>query len=114
MAGRGRIPRGIAAFSRNGTFRWRACAIWEVQVRRLARTGVADIYLASVMKPKEEKKKEFKDEERQKGEVRLAEEQVREYLGDYFSDELRVTYRLEAAEGKLRLTMGLPSGHSQS
>src|SRR6267378_55423 len=71
---------------------------------------VADIYLASVMKPKEEKKKEFKDEERQRGEVRLAEEQLREYLGDYFSDELRVTYRLQAAEGKLRLTIGLPSG----
>jgi CubicO group peptidase (beta-lactamase class C family) len=71
---------------------------------------VADIYLASLMKPKEEKKREFKDEERQKGEVRLAEEQLREYLGDYLSDELRVAYRLEAAEGKLRLTIGLPSG----
>ena len=62
------------------------------------------------MKPKEEKKKEFKDEERQKEEVRLAEEQLREYLGDYFSDELRVAYRLEAAEGKLRPTIGLSSG----
>ncbi len=71
---------------------------------------VADIYLASLMKPKEEKRNKIKDEERQKGEVRLGEEQLREYLGDYFSDELRVTYRLEAAEGKLRLTIGLPSG----
>ena len=71
---------------------------------------VADIYLASLMRPKEEKKKEFKDEERQKREVRLAEEQLGEYLSDYFSDELRVTYRLEAAEGKLRLRIGLPSG----
>jgi len=71
---------------------------------------VADIYLASLMKPKEEKKKESKDEERQKGEVRLAKEQLHEYLGDYFSDELRVAYRLEAAEGKLRPPIGLPSG----
>src|SRR5467141_1474353 len=37
---------------------------------------VADIYLASLMKPKEEKRNKIKDEERQKGEVRLAEEQV--------------------------------------
>ena len=71
---------------------------------------VADIYLAGLMKPKDEKEGKLKDEERQKGEVRLAEAQLREYPGDYFSDELRVAYRLEAAEGKLRLTIGLPSG----
>src|SRR6267142_202625 len=70
---------------------------------------VADIYLASGVKPKEEKKKESGDE-RKKGEMRLAEEQLRDYLGDYFSAELRVSYRLEAAEVKLKLTMGLPSG----
>ena len=46
----------------------------------------------------------------QKVEIRLAEEQVREYRGDYFSDELRVAYRLETTDGKLKLTIGLPSG----
>src|SRR5712664_1057399 len=71
---------------------------------------VADIYLAGVMRPKEEKKKESEEDERQKVEIRLAEEQVREYRGDYSSDELRVSYRLEAAEGKLKLAIGLPSG----
>jgi len=71
---------------------------------------VADIYLAGVMKPKEEKKKESKEEEGPKGEIRLTEEHLRGYLGDYFSAELRVTYRLEAAEGKLKLTMERPSG----
>jgi len=44
---------------------------------------VADIYLASGMKPKEEKKKESGDE-RKKGEMRLAEEQLRDYLGELF------------------------------
>src|SRR6266849_5836711 len=71
---------------------------------------VADIYLASGMKPREEKKKESAEVERKKGEMRIAEEQLRDYLGDYSSAELRVSYRLEAAEGKLKLTIGLPSG----
>jgi CubicO group peptidase (beta-lactamase class C family) len=71
---------------------------------------VADIYWASLMKPKEEKKKESKDDERQKAEIRLTEEQLRDYLGDYFGDELRIVYRLKASEGKLKLTMGQPSG----
>ncbi len=42
--------------------------------------------------------------------MRIAEEQLRDYLGDYSSAELRVSYRLEATEGKLKLTIGLPSG----
>src|SRR6266851_192079 len=71
---------------------------------------VADIYLAGVMRPKEEKKKESEEDDRKKGEMRIAEEQLRDYLGDYYSAELRVSYRLEAAEGKLKLTIGLPSG----
>src|SRR3989441_361773 len=71
---------------------------------------VADIYLAGVMRPKEEKKKESEEDDRKKGEMRIAEEQLRDYLGDYFSAEVRVSYRLEAAEGKLKLTIGLPSG----
>src|SRR5216684_3839718 len=71
---------------------------------------VGDIYLASLMKPKDEKKKESGEEDRKKGEMRIAEEQLRDYLGDYYSAELRVSYRLEAAEGKLKLTIGLPSG----
>jgi CubicO group peptidase (beta-lactamase class C family) len=71
---------------------------------------VADIYLASLMKPKEEKKKESKDDERQKAEIRLTEEQLRDYAGEYSSDELRVVYRLEASDGKLKPTIGQPSG----
>jgi len=71
---------------------------------------VADVYLAGMMKPKEEKKKEVKEDERQKAEIRLAEEQLRDYLDNYSSDELRVGYRIAAAEGKLKLTIELSSG----
>jgi CubicO group peptidase (beta-lactamase class C family) len=71
---------------------------------------VADIYLANVMKPKEAEKKETMQDEQQKVEVRLTEEQLRDYASDYFSDELRVTYRFEVSEGKLKLKVGQPSG----
>jgi CubicO group peptidase (beta-lactamase class C family) len=71
---------------------------------------VADIYLASLMKPREEKKKESKDDQRQKAEIRLTEEQLRDYAGEYSSDELRVAYRLEVFDGKLKPTIGQPSG----
>jgi CubicO group peptidase (beta-lactamase class C family) len=71
---------------------------------------VADIYLASLMKPKEEKKRESAKDEQTKAEIRRSEEELRDYRGDYFSDELRVDYRLEVAEGKLKLTIVLPSG----
>jgi CubicO group peptidase (beta-lactamase class C family) len=71
---------------------------------------VADIYLASLMEPKEEMKKESTKDEKAKAEIRLTEEQLRDYAGEYSSDELRIVYRLEASEGKLKLTIGQPSG----
>jgi hypothetical protein len=71
---------------------------------------VADIYLASLMKPKEEKKRESAKDEQTKAEIRRSEEELRDYRGDYFSDELQVDYRLEVAEGKLKLAIVLPSG----
>ena len=71
---------------------------------------VADIYLASLMKPREEKKKESKGDERQKAEIRLTEEQLRDYAGDYSSDELPVAYRLEVSDGKLKIKIKQPSG----
>jgi CubicO group peptidase (beta-lactamase class C family) len=75
---------------------------------------VADIYLASLMKPKEEKREESAQDEQTKPEIRLTEEQLGDYQGSYFSDELQVAYRLGAAEGKLKLSIGLPSGASGS
>src|SRR3989442_104807 len=64
---------------------------------------VADVYLASLMKPKEANKEPEKEHEKVQTPVSLTAEQLKSYQGDYSSDELRVSYRLEAAEGKLKL-----------
>lgn len=70
---------------------------------------VADAYLSRLMKPKETKKEESA-EEKQKPEVVITAEQLQAYLGDYHSEELRIFYRLEIWEGKLRLRFAEPSG----
>ncbi|HXJ04267.1 MAG TPA: serine hydrolase domain-containing protein [Candidatus Acidoferrum sp.] len=63
---------------------------------------VSDIYLGSMMKPKEEKKvPEHKAAENK--EIPLTTEEVRAYTGDYWSSELGVTYRLGIADGKLKI-----------
>jgi CubicO group peptidase (beta-lactamase class C family) len=65
---------------------------------------VADIYLGSSMKPKEEKK----DAERQREksaekEIAVTAAQLKAYLGDYWSNELGVTYRLGVVDDKLKV-----------
>ncbi|HKN74758.1 MAG TPA: serine hydrolase domain-containing protein [Candidatus Acidoferrum sp.] len=69
---------------------------------------VADIYLGSMMKPKEEKKAAERETPEQK-EIPLTAEQLRRYTGDYWSGELGVTYRLGIVDGKLRV-VGLLDG----
>src|SRR5580692_6193884 len=69
---------------------------------------VADIYLGSMMKPKEEKKA-VEHEAAEKKEVPLSAEQLRAYAGDYWSDELGVTYRLGIVDGRLKI-VGLVDG----
>jgi CubicO group peptidase (beta-lactamase class C family) len=69
---------------------------------------VADIYLGSLMKPKEEKKAAER-ETAVKKEIPLTTEQVRVYAGDYWSNELGVTYRLGIVDGKLKV-MGMLDG----
>jgi CubicO group peptidase (beta-lactamase class C family) len=65
---------------------------------------VADIYLASSLKPKKEKKKEEAQENRRKKDsIQLTEEQIQAYAGDYWSEELGVTYQLGVADGKLKV-----------
>lgn len=65
---------------------------------------VADIYLGSMMKPKDEKKDaEGERETPEKKEIQLTAEQLRAYTGDYWSSELGVTYRLGIADGKLKV-----------
>jgi CubicO group peptidase (beta-lactamase class C family) len=71
---------------------------------------VADIYLAGLLKAKEEKKKDPGKNELPRADAGLTEQELQSYQGDYYSDELGVTYRLELSEGKLKLTIGRASG----
>jgi hypothetical protein len=64
---------------------------------------VSDIYLGSLMKPKEEKKEAEKKPENQVKPLKLTEEQLTLYLGDYWSTELGVAYRLGIADGRLKV-----------
>jgi hypothetical protein len=73
-------------------------------------TEVAEAYLGNLMKPKETKKEAAEQSGEQKAEIPLSAQQLQAYAGDYFSDELRITYRLEIAERKLRITYEQPSG----
>jgi CubicO group peptidase (beta-lactamase class C family) len=72
---------------------------------------VADIYLASSLKPKPDKKKEEEENRKKKESVKLTEEQLQAFAGDYGSDELGVVYRLGVADGVLRVLKVLdPAG----
>jgi hypothetical protein len=63
---------------------------------------VADIYLASSLLPKSEKKKE-EENRKKKDSIKLTDEQLQAFAGDYWSDELGVTYQLGVADGKLKV-----------
>jgi CubicO group peptidase (beta-lactamase class C family) len=71
---------------------------------------VAEAYLGSLMKPKETKKEDPPVKEKQKPEIAVSAEQLQVYAGDYHSEELRIVYRLEASDGKVRLRFVEPSG----
>jgi CubicO group peptidase (beta-lactamase class C family) len=66
---------------------------------------VADVYLNSVMKPKTVKSAEADDEERKKeaATVSLKKEQLAAYAGDYWSEEMGVSYRLAVRDGALKV-----------
>lgn len=65
---------------------------------------VADIYLGSVMKPKDEKKDAIGAREKpEEKEITLPAEQLQAYTGDYSSSELGVTYRLRIVDDKLKV-----------
>ncbi|HLZ92266.1 MAG TPA: serine hydrolase domain-containing protein [Candidatus Acidoferrum sp.] len=62
---------------------------------------VADVYLGNLMEPKENKSKEAENKE--KKEIALSAEELREFSGEYWSEELAVVYRLGVVEGKIRI-----------
>lgn len=78
------------------------CNLGTANPSRRARQ-VADVYLSSLMKPKEAQKAAEEKRKKEKGGVLLTADQLREYSGDYWSDELGVEYRLGVADGKLRI-----------
>ena len=66
--------------------------------------AVADVYLASLLKPKGEQKKESDEERKKKKEsINLTPEQLRPYAGDYWSEDLGVSYRVAVAGAQLKL-----------
>ncbi len=72
---------------------------------------VADIYLGSEMKEKDPKKYQDEEEEtKTKPGVSVAREDLKKFAGDYWSDELGVTYRLQSVHDKLVLDKMLLTG----
>jgi CubicO group peptidase (beta-lactamase class C family) len=74
---------------------------------------VADIYLASVLTKKEPPKGEEEEETKTRPQVPVTTQELKKFLGDYSSEELGVTYRLQLASNQLvfektLLTGGLP------
>ncbi len=63
---------------------------------------VADIYLASLLKPKDPKK-EDREEQKKKPEITVPLEDLKPLAGLYWSDELAVTYKFAITNGKLTL-----------
>jgi len=63
---------------------------------------VADVYLGSLMKPKEQRKTE-EAEKKEKTEISLTAQQLQSYAGDYWSEELGVAYRLAVADGRIKV-----------
>ena len=68
---------------------------------------VADIYLGSLMKPKEQNKKarggDGEGDDKEKKEVAVAEEQLKSYAGEYWCEELGASYRLGVVDGKIKV-----------
>jgi CubicO group peptidase (beta-lactamase class C family) len=66
---------------------------------------VADVYLGNLMKPKESKAKQNADENesKEKPEIPLAADQLGNYAGDYWSEELGAVYRLGVDEGRIKV-----------
>jgi CubicO group peptidase (beta-lactamase class C family) len=78
------------------------CNVGDANPSRRA-NEVADVYLGSLMKPRDPKKESEQAQKRDAGSAPLTAEQLRAYAGDYWGEELGVTYRLGVAEGNLRL-----------
>jgi CubicO group peptidase (beta-lactamase class C family) len=76
------------------------CNVGNAGPSRRARQ-VADIYLGSLMKPREIKSEE--SENKEKSEVTVGADQLKNYSGEYWSEELGVVYRLGVMDGRIKV-----------
>src|SRR6266478_64156 len=92
------------------------CNIGNAGPTRRARQ-VADIYLGNLMKPRENKSKESDNKENI--EATIAAEELGNFAGDYWSEELGASYRLGVADGRIKILAvvdgsGSPRGNNFS
>src|ERR1700753_1584821 len=80
---------------------------------------VADVYLNSVMKPKTVKSAEADDEDQKKETptISMTKEELSPYAGDYWSEEMGVSYRLAVRDGALKVVaildkIGIPRANT--
>jgi CubicO group peptidase (beta-lactamase class C family) len=76
------------------------CNVGNAGPSRRARQ-VADIYLGNLMKPRENKSKEGDNKE--KAEVTVSADKLKDFSGEYWSEELGVVYRLGLSDGRIRV-----------
>jgi len=76
------------------------CNVGNAGPSRRARQ-VADVYLGSLMKPRENKSQE--SESKEKSEVTISADQLKNYSGEYWSEELGVIYRLGVTDGRIKV-----------
>jgi hypothetical protein len=67
---------------------------------------VADIYLEDRLEPVEEVSEEAGEEAEEEEPTQLSAEQLAAYAGDFYSEELDVTYQLRVEGDTLRLFLG--------
>lgn len=67
---------------------------------------VADIYLEDRLEPVEEEPEEAREEAEEGKPLELSAEQLAAFAGDYYSEELDVTYRLRVEDDTLRFFLG--------
>jgi CubicO group peptidase (beta-lactamase class C family) len=68
---------------------------------------VADVYLGSLMKPRDTKKDLEENTKKETFGAPLTTDQLQTYTGDYWSEELGVTYRLGISDGNLKVVATL-------
>jgi hypothetical protein len=76
------------------------CNVGNADPSRRARQ-VADIYLSTAMKPRENKSQESESKER--AEISISADQLKNYPGEYWSEELGVIYRLGVTDGRIKI-----------